>query len=79
MTKTLEQYARASIMKLFDLEPGIEDASIVFKLRLLKDRLVERFDQVRQLKKYKEINKPYTVHYNSMALCTGLASIVADI
>ena len=59
----MEQYDTPKIVKLFKMEPALEDGSIVFKLRLLKDKIVEAFDVVRKLKKYRAVNEPsHKVH-----------------
>ena len=53
--KTLEQYDDAGIKEMFDEEPGLEDASLAFKIRGLKDKLVQRFKKVRGSSEYKAI------------------------
>ncbi len=56
MAKTLEQYGVAENLKMFEQEPGIEDAAIQVKIIPLKDRILEEFKRVRGKQKYKEIN-----------------------
>ena len=56
MAKTLEQYGVVENLKMFEQEPGIEDAAVHVKIIPMKDRILEEFKRVRRKRKYKAIN-----------------------